>query len=125
MHLNLVLQLLERDPAERLGCIEDREPIRQHPFFREINWTMLEARKLTPPYKPKVVCMLYTVTVNVCSWLLKYARTDRSTYLFDFSSVHTQIGRPIFLAFQGCMCISVDLSPWLPVQIGWPLFTSH
>ena len=51
----MCLQLLQRDPAERLGCIEDREKIRTHPFFREIDFVKLEARKLKPPFKPNVV----------------------------------------------------------------------
>lgn len=46
--------LLERDPTKRLGCIEEREPIRKHPFFRPIDWQQLEQRKLHPPYKPMV-----------------------------------------------------------------------
>ena len=50
-----IMQLLQRDPTERLGCIESREPIRHHPFFKEIDFVKLEARKLKPPFKPNVV----------------------------------------------------------------------
>ena len=50
-----LIQLLQRDPTERLGCIEDREPIRGHPFFKEIDFIKLEAGKLKPPFKPSVV----------------------------------------------------------------------
>ena len=53
--LFVYLQLLQRDPGERLGCIEDREKIRAHAFFREIDFVKLEARKLKPPFKPNVV----------------------------------------------------------------------
>lgn len=53
--INFLDRLLERDPAQRLGCIEDKEPIRQHPFFYpDINWSKLEAKKIPPPYKPKL-----------------------------------------------------------------------
>ena len=58
----LLTQLLERDPEKRLGCKEETEPIRSHPFFRPIDWQQLEARKLHSPYKPIVVCILYTLT---------------------------------------------------------------
>ena len=51
----LVLQLLQRDPVERLGCIEERESIRSHPFFQDIDFVKLEARKIKPPFKPNVV----------------------------------------------------------------------
>ena len=59
LSLSLSLQLLERDPKIRLGCIEDREPIRRHAFFADIDWDLLESRKMEPPYKPKIVCDEY------------------------------------------------------------------
>ena len=52
-------QLLQRDPGERLGCIEDKEKIRAHAFFREIDFVKLEARKLKSPFKPNVVSSFY------------------------------------------------------------------
>ena len=51
-------QLLERDTERRLGFMEETSPIREHPFFRDIDWVALEARKLEPPFKPKVVSTL-------------------------------------------------------------------
>lgn len=30
--------------------------IKTHPFFKTINWTLLEKRQVEPPFKPKVVC---------------------------------------------------------------------
>ena len=48
-------QLLERDTERRLGFVEETSPIRDHPFFRDIDWVALEAKKLEPPFKPKVV----------------------------------------------------------------------
>lgn len=47
------LQLLERDTGKRLGVTGN---IRTHPFFKTINWTLLEKRAVEPPFKPKVVC---------------------------------------------------------------------
>ncbi|XP_061429888.1 protein kinase C delta type-like [Lethenteron reissneri] len=43
--------LLEREPTKRLGVTGE---IRQHPFFRTINWEALEKRELEPPFKPRV-----------------------------------------------------------------------
>ncbi|EPQ10211.1 Protein kinase C delta type [Myotis brandtii] len=43
--------LLERDPAKRLGVTGN---IKTHPFFKTINWTLLEKRQVEPPFKPKV-----------------------------------------------------------------------
>lgn len=50
------LQLFERTPIERLGYKDGTNPnIRDHKFFERINWTNLEERKITPPFKPSVV----------------------------------------------------------------------
>lgn len=54
----LLLQLFERDPAKRLGVTGN---IREHPFFKTINWTVLEKREVEPPFKPKVVRGLFFV----------------------------------------------------------------
>ena len=48
------LQLLQKDPAERLGNMEETDPIRRHPFFT-FDWGALERREIQPPYSPSVV----------------------------------------------------------------------
>lgn len=51
----ILTQLLERNPAKRLGNASiDAKEITEHPFFRNINWVDLRAGKLKPPYKPTV-----------------------------------------------------------------------
>lgn len=35
------------------------EAIKLHPFFREIDWTLLEQRKIRPPFKPRIVSSRY------------------------------------------------------------------
>ncbi|KAK0393260.1 hypothetical protein QR680_000124 [Steinernema hermaphroditum] len=51
---------LTRDPSQRLGCStfdleESLENIKNHAFFRNsMNWEMLEARDISPPYNPSV-----------------------------------------------------------------------
>ena len=51
----ILTQLLERNPAKRLGATSaDASDIMAHPFFRNINWTDLRALKIKPPYKPVV-----------------------------------------------------------------------
>ncbi|XP_034354651.1 protein kinase C delta type isoform X2 [Arvicanthis niloticus] len=48
---DIMEKLFERDPVKRLGVTGN---IRSHPFFKTINWSLLENRKVEPPFKPKV-----------------------------------------------------------------------
>lgn len=47
--------MLRKIPSERLGSgPEDVVEIKRQPFFDQIDWEKLEARKITPPWKPDV-----------------------------------------------------------------------
>lgn len=49
---------MTKNPLRRLGCVQSQgseDAIRAHPFFREIDWDALEARKVKPPFKPRIV----------------------------------------------------------------------
>uniref|UniRef100_A0A8C5SVB8 Protein kinase C n=1 Tax=Laticauda laticaudata TaxID=8630 RepID=A0A8C5SVB8_LATLA len=48
---DILEKLFERDPTKRLGITGN---IRDHHFFKAINWTTLEKREMEPPFKPKV-----------------------------------------------------------------------
>ncbi|XP_020898457.1 protein kinase C iota type isoform X3 [Exaiptasia diaphana] len=45
---------LNKNPLERLGCHAQTgfADITSHVFFRSVNWEQLEARQVTPPFKP-------------------------------------------------------------------------
>ncbi|KAL6597297.1 hypothetical protein ACP70R_046737 [Stipagrostis hirtigluma subsp. patula] len=51
----LMYRLLHRDPANRLGSDEGANEIKQHPFFRGINWALVRA---TAP--PKLEAPLFS-----------------------------------------------------------------
>lgn len=51
---NFVKGLLNRNPRHRLGATDDAEELKQHPFFADIDWDLLEKKLITPPFKPKL-----------------------------------------------------------------------
>ncbi|CAJ0937750.1 unnamed protein product, partial [Mesorhabditis belari] len=47
--------LFDRNPNTRLGMPECPDgPVRQHAFFRGIDWKRFEARQMQPPFKPNI-----------------------------------------------------------------------
>lgn len=51
----IMRRLLRRTPERRLGASEkDAEDVRKQPFFRDMNWDDLLARKVRPPFVPSV-----------------------------------------------------------------------
>ena len=67
-----LIKLLVKNPSKRLGCMEKgEEEIKNHLFFKMINWVKVEAREVQPPFKPKIVsiylhvwCALSTVFLH-------------------------------------------------------------
>lgn len=58
LFLSGTCQFMTKSPNKRLGCVVAQgleEAIKLHPFFREIDWTLLEQRKIRPPFKPRIV----------------------------------------------------------------------
>lgn len=52
---DLIKKLLAKQPAKRLGYgKKDASAIKQHPFFKGINWMDLKALKTTPPFVPRI-----------------------------------------------------------------------
>jgi serum/glucocorticoid-regulated kinase 2 len=50
---DLISKLLNRNPEERLGYNGVHE-IKNHPFFKDIDWVKLNNKGYIPPYKPQV-----------------------------------------------------------------------
>jgi serine/threonine protein kinase len=53
---DLLTRLLRKDPKKRLGynMAKDMQTIKNHRFFRKINWKELQAREAVPPIQPLV-----------------------------------------------------------------------
>lgn len=48
---------LNKNPVERLGCTTHDGAfmdIMNHPFFKQIDWQLLEQKQVTPPFKPRL-----------------------------------------------------------------------
>uniref|UniRef100_A0A667XS64 Protein kinase C n=1 Tax=Myripristis murdjan TaxID=586833 RepID=A0A667XS64_9TELE len=55
--VSILKAFMTKSPNKRLGCVVAQgleEAIKLHPFFREIDWTLLEQRKIKPPFKPRI-----------------------------------------------------------------------
>nr|VZI34647.1 unnamed protein product [Spirometra erinaceieuropaei] len=53
--LSICKGLLNKDPASRLGCSPAGSlEIRDHVFFRRINWELIESKAVQPPFRPPV-----------------------------------------------------------------------
>lgn len=48
-------QLLEKDPKKRIGSKFGFDEIKNHIFFRNVNWDKVENRELEPPFIPKLL----------------------------------------------------------------------
>lgn len=52
---DLITKLLKKVPSARLGSKPgDTQKIKQHRFFRKINWQKLERREVNPPIRPVI-----------------------------------------------------------------------
>ncbi|CAK9808222.1 Protein kinase C [Anthophora plagiata] len=55
--VSILKGFMTKNPAKRLGCVTangGENAIKAHPFFQEIDWDALEARKVKPPIRPKI-----------------------------------------------------------------------
>jgi serine/threonine protein kinase SCH9 len=46
--------LLNRNPKHRLGAERDAAELKEHAFFKDVDWNALAKKQITPPFKPNV-----------------------------------------------------------------------
>lgn len=89
-------QLLRKNPDVRLGCDDDDiDRIKGHRFFRKIDWKAVEARQVSPPIIPILVCALLFLTCKLLlsltiiiirptrNWLRTLIASLRRSYLLS------------------------------------------
>jgi serine/threonine protein kinase len=52
--ISIVMQLLMKNPTERLGSSGSVDTVRQHPFFKGIDWQAVQEKRVKPPEKEMV-----------------------------------------------------------------------
>ncbi|KAL6069412.1 hypothetical protein STEG23_021106 [Scotinomys teguina] len=55
--VSILKAFMTKNPNKRLGCVaaqNGEDAIKQHPFFKEIDWVLLEQKKVKPPFKPRI-----------------------------------------------------------------------
>lgn len=50
--VSCIKSLLERDPRKRLGCRSGIDEFKAHPWFASLDWSAMEAKRVTPPFEP-------------------------------------------------------------------------
>ncbi|XP_060520521.1 protein kinase C [Cylas formicarius] len=55
--VSILKGFMTKNPSRRLGCVVNQgceAAILVHPFFKDIDWTALEQRKIKPPFRPRI-----------------------------------------------------------------------
>ena len=79
---------MTKNPTRRLGCVTTQgseRAILAHPFFRDIDWKLLEARKVQPPFKPKIVSVLVNGLTFDLVRSLQRSKRDVNNFDADFT----------------------------------------
>lgn len=96
--------------------------IKIHPFFKTINWTLLEKRAVEPPFKPKVVRDLTPVgathlillsTAFQVGWGISFPSLSLSLHLqaFLLSILPANLLPGLPSTFCHCLCLCVLTHP--------------
>ena len=54
---NILKELMQRDPAKRLGAKRDAEEVKEHRYFAGVNWDSVIRRELKPPLPIRPILM--------------------------------------------------------------------
>lgn len=88
----ILSDLLERNPAKRLGTVGGASEIKKHPFFSSIDWIALNNKQSTVPFKPQTTEGKYDTT-NIDDEFKR--ETPKDTPIIE-SSLRTKVNFPGF-----------------------------
>ena len=69
----IISKLMNKNPDRRLGSVSDVDEVMEQPFFAPIDWSDLQRKRITPPFKPEVsvvlaiilsVTVIYNITLS-------------------------------------------------------------
>lgn len=67
---DFVNDLLNKNPDQRLGSINNSQNIKNHSFFSDIDWNLLENGGLEPPFKPIEVIIIIFCPIYLSTFQL-------------------------------------------------------
>ncbi|XP_058823247.1 protein kinase C-like isoform X2 [Topomyia yanbarensis] len=76
--VSILKGFMTKNAAKRLGCTDGENQIRAHPFFKDMDWEALEQRKVRPPFRPRVVSIIFFYYNNQLNRLLTRMFLQRS-----------------------------------------------
>ena len=82
---------MTKDPRKRLGCGDHGEKnIKTHSFFSNMQWALLEQRKVKPPFIPTVVwhSFIFIKLSKICKFKLFFICSSKGIfYVIQFQDI--------------------------------------
>jgi hypothetical protein len=123
----LAPQLLIRDPAERLGHTGGFQQVKAHAFFKDVDWTAVLRKELTPPIVPSAdfaaqnpvsltdeekqeVCEhIYVCVCGVCECVCVCVCVRESVCAYVYERERESVCVRACVSACACVCVCVRL----------------
>lgn len=86
----LIFRLLQRDPKKRLGCLEGANEVKNHSFFKGINWALIRCTVTSQ------LSDLYLGQKKQFLFDLRKKKTNMFLSLFRYLQTPPELETPIF-----------------------------